>query len=173
MPGSAGGGIAVSFDGTRMPNDLTSRFPKLDARTHRITSGVDPGYNCVAWAAGDSTRWWDDPSRGYWPDDVEHDSSIEAYVELFRSLGFEPSGDSKPEPEFEKIALYAKNGEFTHVARQLESGNWTSKLGMLEDIEHNDLESLASDLYGRPLVFLRRRSGNRPEKATRRSKARS
>lgn len=77
-------------------------------------------------------------------------------MELFRELGFEESDDSNPEFGFEKIALYAKNGEFTHVARLLESGNWTSKLGALEDIEHNDLDSLAGDSYGRPLAFLRR-----------------
>lgn len=154
-----------------MPKDLTSRFPKLDARNHRVTSREDPGYNCVAWAAGDPTRWWDHTWYGYWLNGVVSNSSIEAYVKLFRALGFEPSGDSKPEPGFEKIALYAKNGEFTHVARQLESGTWTSKLGMLEDIEHNDLDSLASDSYGRPLVFLRRRRENRPPEATRQSNA--
>ena len=150
-----------------MPNDLTSWFPKLNARNHRITSREDPGYNCVAWAACDSKRWWDHSLNYYWPDGVTPGSSVDAYVELFRVLGFEVSDDSKPEPGFEKIALYAKNDEFTHVARLLESGNWTSKLGMLEDIEHNDLESLAGDSYGRPFLFLRRRWGNRSRGAAR------
>ena len=152
-----------------MPNDLTSWFPKLNARNHRITSREDSGYNCVAWAACDSTRWWDH-LHGYWPDGVTRAGSVDAYVELFRVLGFEVSDGSKLEPGFEKIALYAKNGEFTHVARLLESGNWTSKLGTLEDIEHNDLESLASDSYGRPAVFLRSRWRNRSRGATNRRK---
>lgn len=159
--GSAGVGIAAWSDGKKMPNDLTFLFPRLDARNHRITSREDPGYNCVAWATRDSTRWWDH-LYGYWPDGVARDSSVEAYVELFRELGFEKSNDSNPEFGFEKIALYAKNGEFTHVARLLESGHWTSKLGALEDIEHNSLDSLASDSYGRPLAFLRRPKGSRP-----------
>ena len=67
--------------------------------------------------------------------------------------------NSEPEPGFEKIAVYGKVGKFSHVARLLESGNWTSKLGTLEDIEHDDLDSLTEDLdnsYGQPLVFLRR-----------------
>ena len=78
-----------------MPNDLTPVFPRLDARNHRITSREDPGYNCVAWAARDSTRWWDH-LYGYWPDGVARDSSVEAYMELFRELGFEESDDSNP-----------------------------------------------------------------------------
>lgn len=122
-----------------MPNDLRTWFPKLDARNHRITSREDPGYNCVAWATCDSTRWWDHVC-GYWPDGVTQDSSVEAYVDLFRELGFEESANSEPEP----------------VARLLESGNWTSKLGVLEDIEHDDLDSLADGSYGRPFMFLRR-----------------
>ena len=77
-------------------------------------------------------------------------------MELFRRLGFELCDNSQPEPGFEKIAVYGKAGEFKHVARLLESGNWTSKLGTLEDIEHDDLESIADDSYGRPLRFLRR-----------------
>lgn len=138
-----------------MPNDLRTWFPKLDARNHRMTSREDPGYNCVAWATRDSTRWWDHVC-GYWPDGVTQDSSIEAYVDLFRELGFEESDNSEPEPGFEKVALYARAGEFTHVARLLESGSWTSKLGVLEDIEHDDLDALADGSYGRPFVFLRK-----------------
>ena len=87
---------------------------------------------------------------------MTQDSSVEAYVDLFRELGFEESANSEPEPGFEKIALYARAGEFTHVARLLDSGNWTSKLGVLEDIEHDDLDSLADGSYGRPFMFLRR-----------------
>lgn len=139
-----------------MPNDLRAWFPKLDARNHDVTSQEDWGYNCVAWAVGDSTRWWDHDVHGYWPDGVTRDASIEAYLDLFRGRGFELCDDPEPEPGFEKIAVYGEAGEFRHVARLLESGRWTSKLGALEDIEHNDLDSLADGSYGRPLAFLRR-----------------
>ena len=107
----------------------------------------------------DSSRWWDHVPGYYWPDGLPRDESVEAYVGLFRRLGFESCDNSEPEPGFEKIAVYGKAGKFSHVARSLESGNWTSKLGTLEDIEHDDLDSLTEDLddsYGQPLVFLRR-----------------
>jgi len=151
----------------KMPGDLRALFPKLNAQNHRITSPETPRYNCVAWAASDSGRWWDH-FYGYWPDGLARDPSIEAYVELFRRLGFELCNTSETEPGFEKVALFGKAGEFTHVARALESGGWTSKLGRLEDIEHDSLDSLADDSddsYGQPLVFLRRAQANRPPSA--------
>ncbi|MCY4030370.1 MAG: hypothetical protein OXH75_29165 [Acidobacteria bacterium] len=150
-----------------MANDLRALFPKLDAQNHRITSQEDPRYNCVAWAARDSSRWWDH-LYGYWPDGVPRDPAIEAYVELFQRLGFESCNSPEIEPGFEKVALFGKAGEFTHVARALESGGWTSKLGRLEDIEHDSLDSLADDAddsYGQPLVFLRRAQANRTPSA--------
>jgi hypothetical protein len=42
------------------------------------------------------------------------------------------------------------------MARQLVSGAWTSKLGRLEDIEHEALEAINCDDYGEPVQFLRR-----------------
>ncbi|TAF36353.1 MAG: hypothetical protein EAZ69_10585 [Oscillatoriales cyanobacterium] len=39
------------------------------------------------------------------------------------------------------------NGIPTHAARQLANGKWTSKLGWLEDIEH-ELDGLTGDRYG-------------------------
>ncbi len=118
-----------------------------------------PCHNCVAWEANDSSRWWDHVPGYYWPDGLPRDESVEAYVGLFRRLGFELCDNPEHEPGFEKIAVYGRAGKFSHVARLLESGIWTSKLGTLEDIEHDDLDSLTEDLddsYGQPLVFLRR-----------------
>lgn len=47
------------------------------------------------------------------------------------------------------------NGTPTHAARQLENGKWTSKLGQLEDIEH-ELDGLVGDKYGIVVTILRR-----------------
>jgi len=33
-------------------------FPRLTPGNHRITSPPTPDYNCIAWANGDTTRWW-------------------------------------------------------------------------------------------------------------------
>ena len=140
-----------------MPNDLQALFPRLTTRNHRVTSPQEVSYNCVSWAAGDSLRRWDPtPHDSFWPDGVTRDVTVEAFVELFQTLGFEPCQDSLLEVGYEKIAIYGLADAFTHVALQLESGAWTSKLGYLEDIEHDDLGSLVSSGYGRPTRFLRR-----------------
>ena len=67
------------------------------------------------------------------------------------------------EEGYEKVVFYIDdNGVPQHFARQLSSGKWTSKLGDLNDIEHDTLESLIVPDYGSPrLVFKRRiRPGN-------------
>jgi hypothetical protein len=37
----------------------------------------------------------------------------------------------------------------THAALQLESGDWTSKLGDFEDISHSTIEAVSGPVYGR------------------------
>ena len=138
-----------------MPNGFQDRFPRLTSQNHHVTSPQDSSYNCVAWAIRRTEDWWD-PTEGYWPDGVPKDVTVDAFVALFKTSGFEMCADSSFEVGYEKIAIYGKADEFSHVARQLESGSWTSKMGSLEDIEHDDLSSLVSRSYGRPLRFLRR-----------------
>jgi hypothetical protein len=42
---------------------LESLFPNLRADPYAVTSPASTVYNCIAWAAGDNTRWWEpDPS---------------------------------------------------------------------------------------------------------------
>lgn len=40
---------------------LEELFPGLRETEYTLTSPEDRGYNCIAWAAGDLSRWW-------WPD---------------------------------------------------------------------------------------------------------
>jgi hypothetical protein len=56
------------------------------------------------------------------------------------------------------VALY-RHPEFgiEHVARQLRSGKWTSKLGDWEDIEHDDPYALECEDYGKIAKFMKRR----------------
>ena len=54
-------------------------------------------------------------------------------------------------------ALYTDaQGTPTHAARQLESGDWTSKLGKSVDIRHSTLAALGGEMYGRVAFLLRR-----------------
>ena len=118
-------------------------LPGLEGQDYQITSPVNEHYNCVAWALGDSSRRWDpyESQDAYWPDGVPRDDTLATFIALFELLGFERCDDDALEPDSEKIAIFAEDGYFTHVARQLPSGRWTSKLGNDVDIEH-DLDDL-------------------------------
>ena len=81
---------------------------------------------------------------------------------MFESLGYRECANDTSETGFEKVAIYV-NGEGlpTHAARQLENGNWTSKLGYWQDIEHASLRALENaplmdSLYGTVALLMRR-----------------
>lgn len=107
-----------------------------------VTSPATTEYNCIAWAAGETDRfWWPDlMGVAYWPEGVPRQESLEAFVQAYRTLGYEPCDSAAVEFGVEKIAVYVDDlREPKHAARQLPSGKWTSKLGRGEDIEHDAL----------------------------------
>ena len=148
-----------------MSATLLAKYRQL--RDFRETSAATSNYNCIAWAAGDVTRWWwpDDQSQfytSYWPDGVPRNETPQCFTVAFRQeLGYEECADGALEPGVEKVAIYVNGrGQVTHMARQLESGLWTSKLGRSVDIEHQRLSELEGDVepeYGTATVYLRRR----------------
>ena len=151
--------------------DLERSFPRLGESGYRITSPADARYNCAAWAVGEADRWWDPALEGgyYWPAGVPRLLSLLHLIAAFGTRGYEPSAHAGLEKDFEKVAIYADEHSWpTHVARQLPSGAWTSKMGVSEDIEHATLEALEGPLYGRAVQFLRKRraqasnSGTKP-----------
>lgn len=137
-------------------------FPNLKSQNHKVTSPRDTRYNCIAHAAGDAQRWWWPSSGVYWPPGVEDEPTIAAFVAAFATLGYEPCASGEMEEGLEKIVLYVKAEEDgslspTHAARQLPDGNWTSKLGMLEDINHDSPDAVACGIYGTAKYFFARR----------------
>lgn len=134
-------------------------FPNLASMGYERTSEADASYNCVAWAAGDTTRNWDGTRPGgYWPPGAEPGESIDHLLQAFQSLGYERCDDGSLEAGWGKVVLYAdQDGDWQHAARQLPDGQWTSKLGELEDITHSALDAVAV-VYGRVACFLRRRN---------------
>lgn len=130
-------------------------FPLLDGSNHHKTSPCDRGYNCIAWAAGDSSQlWW--PAEAYWPPGVSIALRLESFIDAFRTLNYEVCDNPKFEDGFEKIAIYTDaTGEPTHAARQLSDNVWTSKLGKNIDIEHS-IDAVDGPLYGTIAVFMRR-----------------
>jgi hypothetical protein len=132
-------------------------FPALAKAGYSVTSAAAREYNCIAWAAGVSDQWWwPDPAEiNPWPTGAPREETLSAFVEAFRTLGYELCDVADLEAGFEKVALYAKEGAPRHAARQLPSGRWTSKLGVLEDVEHT-LEGLVGEWYGTVTHILKR-----------------
>lgn len=136
---------------------LERYFPQLAAAGYAITSNIDPEYNCAAFAADETEEWWDPYNPdGVWPNDIDRDIEIRCFLELFERQGFTVCADSSLEAGYEKVVFYTDGGEFRHVARQLPDGRWKSKLGELEDIEHDTLDALICQNYGNPTHFMRR-----------------
>ena len=135
---------------------VEDNFPNLRADSYLVTSPATIHYNCIAWAAGYTNRWWWPHPDAYWPPGVPEEETIEAFIKAFITEGYERCNDSKLDEGYEKIAIYATEHGPTHAARQLENGRWTSKIGDAEDITHSSLEGLIGELYGSPACYLRR-----------------
>lgn len=143
-----------------MVERLDRAFPALRGSGYRVTSPQDDHYNCIAWAAGDTTCWWwpDEPGlpeSAHWPADVPREPTLEAFRQAFATLGYAICDDERLESGHEKIALFALRGEPRHAARQLPNGRWTSKLGPMEDIEH-ELHDLTGLVYGSVVLVMKR-----------------
>ncbi|MCH7476571.1 MAG: hypothetical protein IIA14_00530 [SAR324 cluster bacterium] len=132
-------------------------LPGIANTTYRIVSSEEPRYNCIAFAASKTDRFWWPSAVGpyYWPLATPRDESTNTFVEAFQSIGFESCGDGEMEAGFEKVAFFAINDRVKHAARQLRSGKWVSKLGRLEDIEH-ELHAVESKDYGKVIAFMKR-----------------
>jgi hypothetical protein len=76
---------------------------------------------------------------------------------MMQSQGFAVCEAGDAETGFEKVALYATSTFYTHAARQLPGGKWTSKLGRAEDIEHDSADDLAGGVYGSVVLFMKRK----------------
>ncbi len=146
-------------DTAEAASEIEGIFPRLSADGYEIKSEFDVGYNCIAFAAGDQTRWWwpDQYGFGYWPPAVPRQTTLSGFIEAFSALNYIPCETSGLEPGYEKVAIYASQaGEPTHAARQLPSGIWVSKLGELEDIEHHTLAGIEGQIYGYVAQILKR-----------------
>jgi len=132
--------------------DYEAQIPNLTRHKWRCASKKDPSYNCIAWAAGDTTRnWWPPSHLGavtYWPPGILAFETLAAFIQAFETLGYEVCDHPGLEVGMEKVAIFvsARTGAPTHAARQLPSGQWTSKLGAGIDIVHDDLEAVGGEM---------------------------
>lgn len=105
-------------------------------------------------------QWWWPEQKGFWPRGALREVTLDAFLAAFATLGYEECEGGSLEEGYEKVALFAQNPNGvpkpTHAARQLRDGQWTSKLGPLEDIEHRNAEDVAGPTYGVPVRFMKR-----------------
>ena len=130
--------------------ELELKWPNLSDTDYSVSSLKSQEYNCFAYAAGETDRWWQATpgDRFYWLDGVPQEETLEAYIQAYQTLGYEVCNSDELEAGVEKIALYVDSeNQPTHAARQLTNGKWVSKLGWLEDIKH-ELDGLRGDRYG-------------------------
>ena len=80
---------------------------------------------------------------------------VETVIKIIKLHGYIVEGDKRSEPHTQAIAIFAKDGEWTHFAKYT-GGQWWSKLGEDHDISHTSLELLEGDLYGEVVLVLRR-----------------
>ena len=132
-------------------------FPNLTNKNHSIASKVTDNYNCIAWSLGVNDRWmWPRDLNSFWPSVVAEEDELEAVIQLYLDRGYEKCGSSELEEEYKKVAIYVKEDKPSHAALQLGSGRWTSKLGSLQDIEHDTLEVLEGESYGKAIILLKK-----------------
>lgn len=135
---------------------IKANFPNLQEDEYEVTSPQTREYNCIAWAAEDTENWWWPSVDGHWPDGVPRVSTIDTFILAFQQRGYEVCDDGDFEAQYEKVALYASANGPQHMARQLASGAWTSKLGSEWDIQHRTAQAVECEAYGEVVVYLRR-----------------
>ena len=142
----------------RLPRDKEKCWPYLVSEGYIVSSEATWNYNCIAFAADiENEWWWPDPNgEARWPAGVQREERLECFAEAFGTLGYQVCEDGMLEASYEKIAIYSQNGVPTHAAKQLPDGRWKSKLGSLEDIEHNTVKALEEYIYGKAVLYMKR-----------------
>lgn len=144
---------------------VLSLFPELQPADLVVTS-KRAAYNCVAWAVGDTGAWWEPAplttegelgGGNHWPKGIPLQHHLANFLAVFEIHDFRECEGGELEEGREKIAVYVNDqGGFAHVARQLEDGRWSSKLGREFDISHASPDDLVSQSYGTPQIFMAR-----------------
>lgn len=136
---------------------VSDKFPHLI--NYEVTSPIDKNYNGVAWAMFDRNKCWEPDPFGfsYWPANLPRQLTLRVFEQLFEDHEYEYTDNFQFEFGYEKVAIYVLDGQPTHVARQEDSGNWTSKVGRCEEINHLDPCFLENGEFGNVATILKRR----------------
>jgi hypothetical protein len=144
--------------------ELEEDCPGLRESPYTIKSPRNPRYNCIAFAIGDLTQFWDDlglpegvrVNGYYWPPGAPTAGTLSGWVKVFEIHGYAETDDNSLEADYEKVAIYGSDIGAEHVARQKASGIWASKMGKGVDIEHT-LEGLEGEFPGTVVKIMKRK----------------
>lgn len=130
-------------------SELEAKWPKLRPGNYAVRSRATGRYNCMSFANGDDRHWWQAGLHGgryRWPPKVS--DTLDGWVEIFTSQGYEPTSSREVEKGFEKVAIYLDLTDMLpgHVAKS-DGRVWKSKLGRIQDIEHATLDLLEGDRF--------------------------
>lgn len=138
---------------------LLKDFPRLlnDGNFHQISEPT-PLYNCIGWALGldslfvspDNVPWH------WWPYHFGNLYSEQALIDCFEYFGFEICEENDYDSDYDKVALYSLNGNWTHAAKVLDANIYYSKFGSNIDGYHSSGDWLSSK-YGTVYKFMRRK----------------
>ncbi len=146
-------------------------FPDLeDDGSFIVSSDHNWFYNCIAFAIGYNDIWISIGREHipwfWWPDSAPYDLNPDSLIKVFEYFGFQLCTNDLIESDYDKVALYVKDGKWTHAARVIDNGVYHSKLGECYDINHRSGDVLnrankPNDSYGAPFVFMRRHVSDR------------
>jgi hypothetical protein len=113
-------------------------------------------YNCIAWSLGITSQW------------INPKKTLAEFDQLNGQYGYRRMStlDFSRAFGYEKIVLYGKKDafgrvtEYTHQARQLPDGTWTSKLGGMAQVRHVTPDTLNGSAYGVPVAVYYRFNPN-------------
>lgn len=91
----------------------------------------------------------------YWPPSAPHSTHISSFIKAFEIKRYTTCADGTHREGYEKIAIYEKNGQVTHAAKQIDNTKWTSKLGRSWDISHT-AGAVSGGLYGVVTTYMER-----------------
>lgn len=142
---------------------ILAEFPNTQQSPFVPTSPWTVDYNCIAYACNVFNEWYWPPGNELWlngrftvwPNGIPPNLQVGSFIMLFQSLGYQICNDGSHVVGVEKVAIFEKNNEVTHAARQNQDGSWTSKLGYDIDVQHT-IDAMAGGFYGDPVQYLER-----------------
>jgi len=83
------------MDMGRWVQELVSAFPQLVSEGYEVVGNPAEQYNCIAYAAGETSRWRDHNENHHWAplrEPFQHHGELET---VFLGLEFQPCNDSR------------------------------------------------------------------------------